>query len=135
MCVNLEALSTDNIDYVNFCELTLNDQANSKGIEKPLVTTHDGLTLKQLSEHLRYTFMGEDSTFPVIISTYLSQDEKERPLDVLTRHKSALSWSLSNVKGIRPTICMHKIMMEEYYMPSIEHQKRFNLPMKEVVCA
>ena len=55
--------------------------------------------------------------------------------EVLRKHKGALAWSISDIKGISPTICMHKILMEESYKPSIEHQKRLNPAMKEVVRA
>ena len=56
-------------------------------------------------------------------------------LEVLRKHKSALGWSISNIKGISPNICMHKILTVESYEPSIEHQRRLNPAMKEVVRA
>ena len=40
---------------------------------------------------------------------------------------------MSDVKGINPSICMHKILMEENAKTSIEHQRRLNPVMKEVV--
>ena len=36
-------------------------------------------------------------------------------------------------KGISPSICMHKILLEETSKPSVEHQRRLNPVMKEVV--
>ena len=56
-------------------------------------------------------------------------------LHVLKNHKRALGWSIDDIKGISPSICMHKILMEENYKPSIEHQRRLNPNMKEVVRA
>ena len=50
-------------------------------------------------------------------------------------HKIALGWSIVDINGISPSICMHKILMEESYKPSVEHQHRFNLNMKDVVRA
>ena len=46
-----------------------------------------------------------------------------------------MAWSIANIKGINPTICMHKILMEESFKPSIRHQQRLNPAMKEVVRA
>ena len=37
------------------------------------------------------------------------------------------------MKGINPSICMHKILLEENARTSIEHQRRLNPVMKEVV--
>ena len=84
-------------------------------------SSHDGLVLKQLPEHLRYAFLGENSTNPVIISASLSPKEEEKLLRVLKNHKSAFGWLISDIKGISPTICMHKILMEDSYKPSIEY--------------
>lgn len=82
--------------------------------------------LKQLPKHLRYAFLGGNSTFLVIVSASLNQDEKEKLLEVLRRHKSATGWSIFDIKGICPTICMHKILIEESYKPTVEHQRRLN---------
>ena len=37
------------------------------------------------------------------------------------------------MKGISPSICMHKILLKENAKTSIEHQRRLNPIMKEVV--
>ena len=93
------------------------------------------LELKQLPSHLRYAFLGDSSIFPVIISAHLSTEQEKKLLHVLKKHKRALGWSIDDIKGISPSICMHKILMEENYKPSIEHQRRLNPNMKELVRA
>ena len=70
----------------------------------------------------------------MIISSALSQEEEDKLIEVLRRHKRALAWSISDIKGIDPVSYMHKILMEECYKPTIEHQRRLNPAMKEVVC-
>lgn len=40
---------------------------------------------------------------------------------------------LADIKVISPTVCMHKIFMEESYKLSIKHLRRLNPTMKEVV--
>ena len=91
--------------------------------------------MKQLPDHLRYAFFWGQSEFLVIISASLSPLEEEKLIEVLRKHKSALAWSIADIKGISPSICMHKKLMEESYKPSIEHQRRLNPAMKEVVRA
>ena len=91
--------------------------------------------LKQLPEHLRYAFLGDSYTFPVIVAASLTPGEKEKLLRVLREHRTALGWTISDIKGISPSICMHKILMEELYKLSIKPQRRLNPAMKEVVRA
>ena len=76
--------------------------------------------LKQLPEHLHYAFLGDSYTFPVIVAASLTPREKEKLLRVLREHRTALGWTIFDIKGISPSICMHKILMEELYKPSIE---------------
>ena len=71
----------------------------------------------------------------MIVVASLTPGEEEKLLRVLREHRTALGWTISNIKGISPSICMHKILMEELYKPSIEPQRRLNPAMKEVVRA
>ncbi|XP_022855446.1 uncharacterized protein LOC111376705 [Olea europaea var. sylvestris] len=48
------------------------------------------IELKQLPDHLRYAFLGDNSAFPVIISSSLTRDEEDRLLKVLRDHKATL---------------------------------------------
>ena len=82
---------------------------------------------------MRYEFQVANNTYPVIISVSLSLLEVEKLLCVLRDHKSAIGWSIFDLKGISPSIIMHKILMEESYKPSIEYQRRLNPAIKEVV--
>ena len=92
-----------------------------------------GLVLKELPENLRYAFLGENGTKPVIISSILDPNMEAKLLDVLKKNMNAFAWSIEDIKGISPSICMHKIMMEEDYTPTIKHQRQLNPAMKEVV--
>jgi len=44
-----------------------------------------------------------------------------------------IGWTIIEIAGISPSDCMHKILMEESYKPSIQPQHRLNPAMKEVV--
>ena len=91
------------------------------------------LELQPLPEHLRYAYLGKASTYPVIVSTKLSKIKEEKLLRVLRKHKAALGWVLADIKGISPSICMHKILLEDEVKPTVEYQRRLNPTMKEVV--
>ncbi|CAN6567582.1 unnamed protein product [Malus baccata var. baccata] len=91
------------------------------------------LELKPLPSHLKYIFLGENETLPAIISSSLTAQEKEKLVRVLKEFKSALGWTLADIKGISPTTCMHHIFLEEGAKPTREAQRRLNPPMMEVV--
>ena len=77
--------------------------------------------------------MGDNDTKPVIISDDLTKEEEHKLLEVLHKHPSPFAWSILDIKGISPSVCMHKILMEDDYKPMVEHQRRLNPAMKEVV--
>ncbi|KAM2019958.1 hypothetical protein ACFX1T_022699 [Malus domestica] len=60
------------------------------------------LELKPLPSHLKYIFLGENETLPAIISSSLTAQEEEKLLRVLKEFKSALGWTLADIKGIKP---------------------------------
>ena len=43
------------------------------------------------------------------------------------------SLDCADIIGIRPCICSHNIQLMPDHKPSIEHKRRFNPPMQEVV--
>ncbi|KAM1087706.1 hypothetical protein ACFX2B_013058 [Malus domestica] len=91
------------------------------------------LDLKPLPNHLKYIFLGENETLPAIISSSLTAQEEEKLVRVLKEFKSALGWTLADIKGISPTTCMYHIFLEEGAKPTREAQRRLNPPMMEVV--
>lgn len=52
---------------------------------------------------------------------------------MLREHMSAIGWSIIDLKGISPSVCMHKILMEDNYKVIVQPQRRLNPVMKEVV--
>ncbi|GKG05105.1 hypothetical protein Tco_0315492, partial [Tanacetum coccineum] len=84
-------------------------EANSSVNEPPEVE------LKDLPHHLEYAFLEGDDKLPVIIAKDLKNKEKAALIEVLKSHKQAIAWKLSDIKGINPEFCTHKILMEEDY--------------------
>ena len=89
--------------------------------------------LKPLPKNLKYAYLDEKSIYPVIISANLSSEEEEKLLDVLKAHRPAIGYSLDDLKGISPALCMHKINLEEDAKPVVDYQRRLHPKMKEVV--
>ena len=88
---------------------------------------------KPLPIHLRYAYLGNASTLPVIILASLKATEEDKLLTLLRDHKDALGWSLADLKGILPSMCMHRILLKDGHKPLVEAQRRLNPTMKEVV--
>ncbi|XP_022843127.1 uncharacterized protein LOC111366646 [Olea europaea var. sylvestris] len=124
---------TDTCHRIDFIDFAFEDIQKSEESDDKESSESSKIELKQLPDHLRYAFLGDNSAFPVIISSSLNRDEEDKLLKVLRDHKAALGWSIADIEGISPTVCMHKILMEDSYKPSIEHQRRLNPVMKEVV--
>ncbi|GJU44574.1 reverse transcriptase domain-containing protein [Tanacetum coccineum] len=89
--------------------------------------------LKDLPPHLEYTFLEGDDKLPVIIAKDLSVEEKAALIMVLKSHKRAIAWKLSDIKGINPEFYTHKILMEEDYKPAVQHQRRVNPKIYDVI--
>ena len=106
-----------------------------EGVKTPVPSIEQPPKMEQkpLPSHLKYAYLGVESTLPVIISASLNVLEEEKLLRVLRDHKQALGWSLADLKGIRPSMCMHRILLEDGHKPSVEAQRRLNPTMKEVV--
>ncbi|XP_070036702.1 uncharacterized protein [Nicotiana tomentosiformis] len=99
---------------------------------KPSIEKAPKLELKPLPPHLQYAYLGGSDTLPVIFSSDLSKLQEEKLLRVLREHKRAIGWTMSDIRGISPAFCMHKILMEDGHKPSVEQQRRLNPTMKEV---
>ncbi|CAN6711701.1 unnamed protein product [Malus baccata var. baccata] len=99
----------------------------------PSVIQAPVLDLKPLPDHLKYVFLGDEETLPVNVSSSLTALEEEKLIRVLKKHKTAIGWTLADIKGISPTTCMCRIFLEEGAKPTREAQRRLNPPMMEVV--
>ncbi|GJY81369.1 reverse transcriptase domain-containing protein [Tanacetum coccineum] len=79
-------------------------------------------------------FEGEGTDkLPIIISKELKDKEKAALLKVLKSHKRAIAWKISDIKGIDPSFYTHKILMEDDFKPAVQHQRRVNSKIHEVI--
>ncbi|GJV84133.1 reverse transcriptase domain-containing protein [Tanacetum coccineum] len=91
------------------------------------------LELKDLPPHLEYAFLEGTDKLPVIIAKDLKDEDKTALLKVLRSHKHAIAWKMSDIKGIDPKFCTHKILMEDNVKPTVQHQRRVNPKIHEVI--
>ena len=61
----------------------------------PSIMQAPTLKLKTLPNHLKYIYLGEEETLPVIVAR------------VLRDHKTAIGWTIADIKGISSSMCMH----------------------------
>ena len=112
----------------NSIETSSSNEEKAKETE----TSSEGLTLKELHRHLKYAFLELEKEKPVIISAALTEIEEHKLLEIMRKYKKTIAWSIEDLKRISPSICMHKILLEENEKTSIKHQRRLNSVMKEV---
>jgi hypothetical protein len=99
----------------------------------PSIVQAPNLELKQLLERLTYAYLRENKTLPVIVATNLSLGEEEKLLRVLREDKTAIGWTIVDIKGISLAKCMHQIHLEDEAKLTRDAQRRLNPHMKEVV--
>ncbi|GKE86014.1 hypothetical protein Tco_1559756, partial [Tanacetum coccineum] len=82
--------------------------------------------------HLEYAYLEGTDKLPIIIAKGLKDDEKEVLLKVLKSDKRAIAWKITDIKGIDPRFCTHKILMEEDYKPAVQSQRWVNPKIHEI---
>nr|GEV77543.1 reverse transcriptase domain-containing protein [Tanacetum cinerariifolium] len=91
------------------------------------------LELKDLPPHLKYMFLEGTSKLPVIIAKDLKIEEKDQLIKVLKSHKRIIAWKIFDIRGIDPSFYTHKILMEDDFKPVVQHQRRVNTKIHEVI--
>nr|GFB80596.1 retrovirus-related Pol polyprotein from transposon 17.6 [Tanacetum cinerariifolium] len=111
--------------------LALKDDPTSPEVDHSYY--HTEVELKDLPPYLEYAFLEGDNKLPVIIAKELGDEEKAALIKVLKSHKRAIAWKLFDIQGIKPEFCTHKILMEDDYTPVVQHQRRVNPKIHDVI--
>ena len=131
---NISAISNNSQDRgIKFKQLCFEELPQGREKPKPSIEETPTVKLAQLPEGLKHAFLGVGDTFPVIISSKLDASQEQRLINMLQKHRSALGWTIADIKGISPLICSHHIHLEEGANPRRDPQRRLNPTMKEVV--
>ena len=121
----LKLQPSSNVPYITL--LVSNERPLPSVLQAPIPD------LKPLPNHLKYVFLGDEGTLPMIISSKLSAPQEENLVQVLKEHKTAIGWTIADIKGISLSTCMHRILLKEGAKPSRQPQRRLNPPMMDVV--
>nr|GEV81468.1 DNA-directed DNA polymerase [Tanacetum cinerariifolium] len=118
--------------------LALKDDPTSLEVDHSYYDTEGDILLLEaflndLPPQLEYVFLEDYDKLLVIIAKNLSVEEKAALIKVLKSHKQAIAWKLSDIKAINPKFCTHKILMEDDIEPAIQHQRRVNPKIHEVI--
>jgi len=89
--------------------------------------------LKPLPPSLSYAYIDNDKRKPVIVNANLSAKELSKLLKVLKTNSKALGYSVDDLVGIHPQVCMHRIILEDDATPSKQPQRRLSPQLNEVV--
>ncbi|GJX88234.1 reverse transcriptase domain-containing protein [Tanacetum coccineum] len=124
----LSVINSDpNLPPLPVCEINVPEKIKSSCEDPP------DLELKDLPSHLEYAFLEGNDKLPVIIAKNLKDEDKAALIKVLKSHKHAIAWKISDIKGIDPQFCTHKILMEENAKPAVQNQRRVNPKIHEVI--
>ncbi|GJV81142.1 reverse transcriptase domain-containing protein [Tanacetum coccineum] len=132
---SIRCIDSDNTPYPVTRGTTKHDDIKSEHLYSASANEIDGKKpeLKSLPQHLEYAYLHGDKSFPVIISSKLSEKEIMSFLQVLEKRKGAVAWKMSNIKGISPSYYTHKILMEDDFKLVIQPQRRINPKVQDVV--
>nr|GEU63165.1 DNA-directed DNA polymerase [Tanacetum cinerariifolium] len=103
-------------------------KTDKSSIDEPLE-----VDLTDLPLDLEYAFLEGNDKLLVIIEKDLSMEEKTALITVLKSHKRAIAWKLSDIKGIDLEFYSHKILTEEDFEPAVQHQRRVNPKIHDVI--
>ena len=142
--MNFQYIEVHDVEYLNFIfeiketvinlkEISVEKSNGGEEKEQEVEKSSEELILKKLPKHLKYVFLGAEKTQPIIIAADLIEENEQKLIIILRKYKEVIAWSVEDLKEVSPSICMHKILLEENAKTSIEHQRRLNPVMKEVV--
>nr|GEY65630.1 reverse transcriptase domain-containing protein [Tanacetum cinerariifolium] len=89
--------------------------------------------LKACEAKMIKSSVDEPPELHVITAKELGDEEKSALIKVLKSHKRGIGWKLSDIQGINPEFCTHKILMKEDYKPAVQHQRRVNPKIYDII--
>ncbi|GJR57383.1 reverse transcriptase domain-containing protein [Tanacetum coccineum] len=68
-----------------------------------------------------------------VLANWFKKRSKRSSFNVLKSPYCAIAWKITDIKGIDPRFCTHKILMEDDCKPSVQSQRRVNPKIHEVI--
>jgi len=85
------------------------------------------IELKALPKLIKYVYLGEQETVLLIIASHLTIGHEESLMSIIRKHKDAIGWTITDIKGLSPAIVQHQIHLNEETTPKRDPQHRFTL--------
>jgi hypothetical protein len=101
----------------------------------PSILQTPKLELKPLLDNLKYVFIGDNNELYIIIAKGLTSAQEEKLVRLLRDHKTTIGWTLADIKGINPSMCIYHILLEDNAKPTRKMERRLNSLMVEVMKA
>ncbi|GJZ44929.1 reverse transcriptase domain-containing protein [Tanacetum coccineum] len=125
-------------EFDEFMEMTADENSDSESdTEEPpfdKITINTDYKIKtSLEEPPTDLELKPPSFLPVIISSQLSKEKKNKLVSILKKHKEAFAWITIDIPGICPSFCKHKIQLLDDKKLVVQKQRRLNPNMQEVI--
>ena len=65
----------------------------------------------------------------------MTNGQEENLVTILRKHKEAIGWTMTDIKGLSPAIIQHRIHLNETAKPKRDRQRRLNPIIQEVIRA
>ena len=101
----------------------------------PSIESSPFVELKTLPKHLKYAYLGKQETLPFIIATNLTDEQEENLMIIFRKHKKDIGWTMTDIKGLSPTIVQHHIHVNKEVKLKRDPQRRLNPIMQEAIRA
>ena len=67
------------------------------------------------------------------VNPKLTSTQMEQLTKLLQRHEKAFAWNYGDMKGLSPTLCTHRIYINDGCLPFWQPQRRINPRLREIV--
>ena len=67
------------------------------------------------------------------VNPKLTSTQMEQLKELLQSHEKAFAWDYGDMKGLSPTLCTHRIYINEGCLPLYQPQRRINSSLREIV--
>nr|GFC35500.1 reverse transcriptase domain-containing protein [Tanacetum cinerariifolium] len=114
------SISYNNLESLNKVDLI---DATCEEFSQAVLGFTDDVSTEVSSPFYEPIVSSNNGEWPVIITKDLSSKEKTDLINVLKTQKKAIAWKLTDIKGINPEFCSHKILLEEEHSSKVQSHK------------
>ena len=92
-----------NLDEIEWAASPSSLEMENLSLTPPPIEPPPSLELKTLPKHLKYAYLGEQETLPVIVASNLTNRQEEDLLATLRRHREVIGWTMADrYQGTKP---------------------------------